>query len=107
MFQNVLLVSGFRPHVFRRWAKILRLHPRRSGSTIQSAKVRSRIFIGVVGPRSYCKATDFKPLKKVDVNPMVILLVEDDLHVQYFIWKLLKAAGFTVLTAANAEFELE
>ena len=38
---------------------------------------------------------------------MVILLVEDDLHVQYFIWKLLKAAGFTVLTAGNGEFALE
>src|SRR5260370_36614085 len=38
---------------------------------------------------------------------MVILLVEDDAHVQYFIWKLLKADGFTVLTAGNGGFALE
>ena len=36
----------------------------------------------------------------------LILLVEDDVHVQYFIWKLLKAAGFTVLTAGNGELAL-
>jgi DNA-binding response OmpR family regulator len=29
---------------------------------------------------------------------MVILLVEDDVHEQYFVWKLLKADGFAVLT---------
>lgn len=34
---------------------------------------------------------------------MVILLVEDEPHVQFFIWKLLKAEGFTVLTAGNGE----
>jgi DNA-binding response OmpR family regulator len=38
---------------------------------------------------------------------MVILLVEDDVYVQYFIWKLLKADGFTVLTAGNGVFALE
>ena len=38
---------------------------------------------------------------------MVILLVEDDVHVQYFIWKLLKADGFMVLTAGNGVFALE
>lgn len=34
---------------------------------------------------------------------MVILLVEDELHVQLFIWKLLKAEWYTVLTASNGE----
>jgi len=34
---------------------------------------------------------------------MVILLVEDDVRVQYFIWKLLKADGHTVLAAATAK----
>jgi two-component system, cell cycle sensor histidine kinase and response regulator CckA len=38
---------------------------------------------------------------------MVILLVEDDVHVQYFIWKLLKADGFTVLASGNGEFALK
>jgi len=38
---------------------------------------------------------------------MVILLVEDDVYVQYFIWKLLKADGFTVLTAGNGAFAME
>jgi DNA-binding response OmpR family regulator len=38
---------------------------------------------------------------------MVILLAEDDVPVQSFIWKLLKADGFTVLTAGNGEFALE
>ena len=38
---------------------------------------------------------------------MVILLVEDDVHEQYFVWKLLKADGFAVLTAGNGEFALE
>jgi CheY-like chemotaxis protein len=38
---------------------------------------------------------------------MVILLVEDDVQEQYFIWKLLKADGFTVLAAGNGEFALE
>jgi two-component system, cell cycle sensor histidine kinase and response regulator CckA len=38
---------------------------------------------------------------------MVILLVEDDLQVQFFIWKLLKAEGFTVLTAGSGEAALE
>src|SRR5450759_1613142 len=44
---------------------------------------------------------------QVHVNSMVILLVEDDVHVQYLIWKLLKADGFTVLTAGKSEFALE
>jgi CheY-like chemotaxis protein len=38
---------------------------------------------------------------------MVILLAEDEIPVQYFIWKLLKADGFTVLTAGNGEAALE
>ena len=38
---------------------------------------------------------------------MTILLVEDELHVHYFIWKLLKADGFTVLTAGDGEAALE
>ena len=46
-------------------------------------------------------------IEKVDVNSMVILLVEDDVHEQYFVWKLLKADGFAVLTAGNGEFALE
>src|SRR5260370_26267057 len=46
-------------------------------------------------------------IEEVDLNPMVILLVEDDVHIQYFIWKLLKADGFTVLTAGNGELALE
>jgi CheY-like chemotaxis protein len=38
---------------------------------------------------------------------MVILLAEDDVYEQYSIWKLLKAGGFTVLTAGNGQFALE
>ena len=38
---------------------------------------------------------------------MVILLVEDEIPVQYFIWKLLKADGFTILTAGSGEAALE
>jgi DNA-binding NtrC family response regulator len=38
---------------------------------------------------------------------MVILLVEDDLNVQFLTWKLLKAEGFTVLNADSAESALE
>ena len=41
------------------------------------------------------------------MNPTVILLAEDDVQVQYFIWKLLRAEGFTVLTSGNGEFALE
>jgi DNA-binding response OmpR family regulator len=41
------------------------------------------------------------------VNPAVILLAEDDVHVQYFAWKVLRAEGFTVLTSGNGEFALE
>jgi hypothetical protein len=58
-------------------------------------------------PKVVLQSDGFQTIEKVDVNPMVILLVEDDLHVQYFIWKLLKATGFTVLTAGNGEFALE
>jgi DNA-binding response OmpR family regulator len=47
------------------------------------------------------------PTEKVAVNPMVILLAEDDVQVEYFIWKLLKADGFTVLTGGNGAFALE
>ena len=49
----------------------------------------------------------YQTIEEVDVNSMVILLVEDDVHVQYLIWKLLKADGFTVLTAGKSEFALE
>ena len=38
---------------------------------------------------------------------MVILLVDDEVHVQFFIWKFLKADGFTVLTAGSGEAALE
>jgi DNA-binding response OmpR family regulator len=38
---------------------------------------------------------------------MVILLAEDDVQMQYLIWKLLRAEGFTVLTSGNGEFALE
>jgi two-component system, cell cycle sensor histidine kinase and response regulator CckA len=38
---------------------------------------------------------------------MVILSAEDDLQVRYFIWKLLKADGFTVLTAGSGDLALE
>ena len=38
---------------------------------------------------------------------MVILVAEDDVHVQFLAWKLLKAAGFTVLKADNGEAALE
>jgi DNA-binding response OmpR family regulator len=37
----------------------------------------------------------------------VILCAEDDEQVQYFVWRLLKADGFTVLTANNGEFALD
>jgi CheY-like chemotaxis protein len=37
----------------------------------------------------------------------VILCAEDDEQLQYFIWRLLKADGFTVLTANNGEFALD
>ena len=49
----------------------------------------------------------FQTTKKIDLNPMVILLVEDDLGVQFFVWRLLKDAGFTVLTAGDGEAALE
>jgi|ERR1017187_1083592 CheY-like chemotaxis protein len=38
---------------------------------------------------------------------MVILLVDDDVHVQYFIWKLLKTDGFTILTAGDGQAALQ
>ena len=38
---------------------------------------------------------------------MVVLLAEDDVQVQYFIWKLLKPDGFTVLTGGNGALALE
>jgi len=37
---------------------------------------------------------------------MVILCAEDDVWVQHIIWKLLKADGFTVLTAGDGETAL-
>ena len=38
---------------------------------------------------------------------MVILVAEDDVHLQFLAWKLLKVAGFTVLKADNGEVALE
>src|SRR4051812_21493953 len=38
---------------------------------------------------------------------MVILLVDDDLSVQLFTWKLLRSYGFTVLTAGNGTNAME
>jgi DNA-binding NtrC family response regulator len=38
---------------------------------------------------------------------MVILLAEDDVGLQFYIWQLLKANGFTVLTGGNGAFALE
>jgi two-component system, cell cycle sensor histidine kinase and response regulator CckA len=38
---------------------------------------------------------------------MVILLVDDDVGVQFFVWSLLKAEGFTVLTAGDGIAALE
>jgi CheY-like chemotaxis protein len=104
---------------------ILRLHPRRSGATMQAAEFRSRICndVAVTSQKismtvddelsvrkfinSVLPSDGFKTIEKADENSMVILLVEDDVHVQYFVWKLLKADGFTVLTAGNGEFALE
>src|ERR1035438_5808271 len=41
------------------------------------------------------------------LTAMVILLLEDDVQVRFFILKLLKADGFTVLTAGEGEAALE
>jgi DNA-binding response OmpR family regulator len=38
---------------------------------------------------------------------MVILLAEDDVGVRFYIWKLLRADGFTVLTAGDGIAALE
>jgi DNA-binding response OmpR family regulator len=38
---------------------------------------------------------------------MVILLVDEDLGTQFSIWKLLRADGFTVLTAGDGKAALE
>jgi two-component system, cell cycle sensor histidine kinase and response regulator CckA len=38
---------------------------------------------------------------------MVILLVEGDPHFQFFIWKLLKAAGHTILAADDGQSALQ
>ena len=38
---------------------------------------------------------------------MVILLVEDDVGVQFFVWRSLKASGFSVLTASDGKVALE
>jgi DNA-binding response OmpR family regulator len=38
---------------------------------------------------------------------MVILLAEDDVGVQFFVWSLLKADGFSVLTAGDGISALE
>jgi len=59
-------------------------------------------------PTSVALESDcLSPIQEADVNPTVILLVEDDVQVQYFIWKLLRAEGFKVLTSGNGEFALE
>src|ERR1035441_4154945 len=65
---------------------ILRLLPCCSRATIQGTNFRS-----------HAPAMD----------PVVILLVEDDLGVQSFIWRLLKADGFRVLTAGDGEAALD
>ena len=49
----------------------------------------------------------FPTVERLMVNPMVILLAEDDVLLRYSIWKLLKADGFTVLNAENGELALE
>ena len=38
---------------------------------------------------------------------MVILLVDDDIGVRFYIWKLLKADGFTILTAGDGKAALD
>ena len=38
---------------------------------------------------------------------MMILVVEDDVHIQFFIWKLLSADRFTVLNAGDGIAALE
>ena len=38
---------------------------------------------------------------------MVILLAEDDVGLQFFVWRLLKADGLTVLTAGDGKAALE
>jgi DNA-binding response OmpR family regulator len=38
---------------------------------------------------------------------VVILLAEDDVGLQFFVWRLLKADGFTVLTAGDGIAALE
>ena len=57
--------------------------PLRSGSTIQSAKVRSRTFSGVEG-QGHLQLDGSKSIEGIDMNAMVILLVEDDVHVTVF-----------------------
>src|ERR1017187_860346 len=44
---------------------------------------------------------------RADVTAMVILLLEDDDQVRFFILKLLKADGFTVLAAGEGEAALQ
>jgi CheY-like chemotaxis protein len=45
--------------------------------------------------------------QRLRLSLMVIVLVEDDVHFQFFIWKLLKGGGFTVLTAGDGQSALE
>lgn len=82
--------------------RTFRLHPRRSVEYNTVCKI-----LVTYHQRSSRKSDGFQTIEKVDVNPRVILLAEDDVQVQYFIWKLLKADGFTVLTAGNGAFALE
>src|ERR1035437_7493749 len=71
-------------------------------SVIMNGELSVRKYINSVLP-----SDGSQTIEKVDVNSKVILLVEDDVHEQYFVWKLLKADGFAVLTAGNGEFALE
>src|SRR5664280_1750614 len=71
-------------------------------SVIMNGELSVRKYINSVLP-----SDGSQTIEKVDVNSKVILLVEDDVHEQYSVWKLLKSDGFTVLTAGNGEFALE
>lgn len=55
----------------------------------------------------WCVEGSFSLFNCLIVNPMVVLLVQADVHEKYFVWKSLKSYGLTVLTAAHGEFALE
>src|SRR5664280_2097815 len=71
-------------------------------SVIMNGELSVRKYINSVLP-----SDGSQTIEKVDVKSIVILLVEDDVHEQYSVWKLLKSDGFTVLAAGNGEFALE